>query len=49
MSYIVIDRFDINYPNIVVDMESGMPLIFDSIKDAQVEADDCQDAIVIEI
>jgi hypothetical protein len=47
--YIVIERFDFNSPNIVVDMETGMAKLFDNIIDAQVEASDCQDGIVVEI
>ena len=47
--FIVIDTFDPMYPNIVTDMDSGMPLLFDSIEEAQAEADDCQKAIVVEI
>jgi hypothetical protein len=47
--YIVIDTFDQLYPNIVVDPENGMPLLFDSKEEAQKEADECQEAIVVEI
>ena len=47
--FIVIDTFDPLYPSIVVDVESGMPLLFDNKEEAQEEAEDCQDAIVIEI
>lgn len=47
--FIVIENFDIECPNICVDSESGMPLIFDTIEQAQIEADDCQDGIVVEL
>lgn len=47
--FIVIDTFDITCPYIVNDMESGMPLLFDTIEEAQAEADECQEAIVVEI
>lgn len=44
--FIVIDTFDI--PTIVSD-EYGMPLEFDTKEEAQQEADECQEAIVVEI
>lgn len=47
--FIVIDTFDPLYPYIVSDIDSGMPLLFDDKEDAEVEAGDCQDAIVVEI
>lgn len=49
MSYIVIEKFNVDFPSIVVEMETGMPLIFDNIEDAQIEADDCQDGQIMEI
>jgi hypothetical protein len=47
--FIVIDTFDPLYPNIVVDIESGMPLLFDTREEAEDEANECQEAIVVEI
>jgi hypothetical protein len=47
--YIVIETFDSSYPSIVVDMESGMPLLFDTKEEAEAEADECQMGIVVEI
>lgn len=47
--FIVIDTFDPYYPYIVSDVETGMPLLFDNKEEAEIEAGDCQDAIVIEI
>ncbi len=47
--YIVIETFDPLWPTIVVDMESGMPLIFDNEEDAQKEASECQSGIVVQI
>jgi hypothetical protein len=47
--YIVIETFDPYYPSIVVDIESGMPLLFDTKEEAEAEAYECQKAIVVEI
>lgn len=47
--FIVIDTFDPYYPYIVSDMDSNMPLLFETKEEAQEEADDCQTAIIIEI
>lgn len=47
MNYIVIEKFDREYPVICMS-EEGLPLIFDSLEAAQEEADDCQDGIVVE-
>ena len=47
--YIVIERFDPEYPTIVVEPETGMPLLFETREAAQIEADDCQDGFVVEI
>ena len=49
MKYIVIERADFDFPCIVTDMETGCPKIFYEIEDAQIEANDCQDGIVVEI
>jgi hypothetical protein len=46
--YIVIEVFDPYYPMIVSDPETGNPKIFYSEELAEKEADDCQDAIVVE-
>ena len=47
--YIVIDTFDPYWPTIVSDPDSGAPLQFDTREEAQEEADQCQDAIVVEL
>lgn len=47
--YIVIEIFDSLYPMIVTEKESGMPLIFESIEDAQSDADQCQNGIIVKI
>jgi hypothetical protein len=47
--FIVIDTFDPLYPSIVVDMESGMPLLFETKEEAEDEAYECQQAVVVEI
>lgn len=44
--FIVIETFDI--PTIVVG-EDGLPLEFDTIEEARAEAEECQDAIVVQI
>lgn len=46
--FIVIDTFDAEFPMIVCDPDSGIPLIFDTREEAQAEADDCQEAIIVE-
>ena len=49
MSYIVIETFGgVEYAIIVMD-ENGRNKIFDEIAEAEAEAADCQDGIVIEI
>ncbi len=45
MSFIVIEMF--NIPTVVTD-EDGEVLYFDTLEEAQVEADDCQDGKVVE-
>ncbi|MEI6887510.1 MAG: hypothetical protein WCK31_04725 [bacterium] len=47
--YIVIETFDPYYPNIIVDIISGFPLLFDTEAEAQAEADECQKGIVVQI
>lgn len=47
--FIVIDTFDPLYPSIVVDIKSGMPLLFDTKEEAEDEAYECQQAVVVEI
>ena len=47
--FIVIDISDPYFPCIVTDIDDGTPLIFDTEKKAQKEADQCQKAIVVEI
>ena len=47
--FIVIEKFDVEFPTIVSDMESGMPMLFDTAEEAQIEADECQDGIVLEL
>ena len=46
--FIVIDTFDSLFPSIVCN-EDGYPLLFDNKEEAQQEADDCQEAIIVEI
>jgi hypothetical protein len=45
--YIVIECFPHDHPSIVVDPEDGCPIIFDTEKEAQAEADQCQKGIVV--
>jgi len=45
--FIVIDLFDKDFPNIVTD-ENGVPKIFDTREEAETEAEDTQDGMVIE-
>ena len=47
--YIVIEKFDLRWPSIVVDMEEGSPLLFNTVEEAQAEADECQDGLVVEL
>ena len=47
--WIVIETFDKECPAIVCDPEDGMPLIFDDEEEAQKEADECQEGIVVDI
>lgn len=47
--YIVIDTFDPYFPCIVSDPDNGMPLLFETLEAAQAEADECQDAKVVEL
>lgn len=47
--YIVIDTFTPDWPTIVCNPEDGKPLSFDTKEEAQKEADDCQEAVVVEI
>ena len=46
MEFIVIEKF--GTPTIVTD-ENGEVKIFDTREEAQAEADDCQDGIVVEL
>lgn len=46
--YIVIECFDIYWPAIVTD-EEGKPLLFDTLEEAQEEADECQDGKIFEV
>ncbi len=45
--FIVIDVFNKDYPSIILN-EEGDPKVFTNKDDAQAEADDCQNAIVVE-
>ncbi len=47
--FIVIDTFDTFYPSIVVQQDTGMPLIFETRQEAEKEAEDCQEAVIVEI
>lgn len=44
--YVVIDDFN-GLINLVVDPEDGMTKVFDTKEEAQAEADECQDGIVV--
>lgn len=46
--FIVIETFDPTFPSIATN-EDGYPLLFDTEKEAQKEADDLQMGIVVEI
>jgi len=46
--FIVIETFDPTFPSIATN-EDGYPLLFDTEKEAQKEADDCQMGVVVEI
>lgn len=46
--WIAIETFDKIFPYIACD-EEGMPLVFDTLEEAQAEADDLQLGIVVEI
>lgn len=46
--YIVIECFDVYWPTIVTD-EEGKPLLFDTLEEAQKEADDCQNGKPFEV
>lgn len=49
MSYIVIEKFGgAEYATIVID-ENGKNKVFETIEEAQGEADECQDGIVIKV
>lgn len=49
MSWIVIETFGGAEYATVVTNEDGENKVFDNAKDAQDEADDCQDGIVVEV
>lgn len=49
MSYIVIEKHGGAQYAIIVTDENGLTKVFDTEKLAQREADDCQDAIIVEI
>lgn len=44
--YIVLELFDFNYPTIVTD-EHGMPKIYEHVLDAEREARECQQGMVV--
>lgn len=46
--YIIIETFDPEFPNIVTN-EDGIPLIFETEAEANIEAEDCQDPIIVNI
>ena len=46
--YIVIEKFDKDYPSIVTD-EDGMPKIFETKAEALIEAGDCQDGLIVNL
>lgn len=47
--YIVIEKFDPEYPMIVTKYGEDMPWLFETMEEAQVEADECQDGQVVKI
>ena len=49
MSYIVIETFGGAEYAIIVTDEEGNNLVFDTLEEAQGEADDCQGGLVVEI
>lgn len=46
--FIVIEKFNPDYPTIVTD-EDGQPIIFQTIEEAEIETDNCQDGQIVEI
>ena len=46
--YIIIELFDKTFPIIVTDIE-GIPLIFKDKDEAELEAKDCQNGLVVDI
>ena len=44
--YIVIELFDKIFPTIVTD-EEGIPLVFEDRSEAEIEAADCQDGLIV--
>jgi len=49
MSYIVIEKHGGAQYSIIVTNENGETKVFYRKEDAQIEANDCQDAIIVEI
>jgi len=49
MSFIVIEKHGGPEYAIIVTNEEGENAVFDTAEQAQIEADDCQDGIVVEI
>ncbi len=47
--YIVIETFDPYWPCIVSDPETGAPKLFDTKEEAEDEAAECQDGLVVEL
>jgi hypothetical protein len=45
--YIVIENFDPEYPTIVTGLGDDKPLLFDTRKEAEKEAHDCQNGVVV--
>jgi hypothetical protein len=46
--FIVIDTLDTEFPMIVCDPDSLVPLLFHTREEAEAWADDCQGAIIVE-
>ena len=46
--YIVIELFDKSFPTIVTD-EEGIPLVFEDRGEAEIEASDCQNGLIVDI
>ena len=46
--YIIIELFDKTFPTIVTN-EEGIPLVFEDKNEAEIEAEDCQNGLIVDI